>query len=510
MTNNQDTMKRNFLNTIPSKYVTEMRKDKVWGGDLELQEIANLYNMEIIVFKERVKLHPIKSRTAPVDRKIYLRINDEENGSGHYSVSDQHGNITHRVAGDGNCLFSACYVAVSNAKLKPSDSNIHINNPKDLRERTCDYLNRENQSSNQNNSIRVRFEAILEATTKEQFITAIHLLPNIQLRQQAIDLRNRIIRVQTGGVDMQSQENNRTKEASEVEKLQKEKRDLEQKLETLNNSKLLLEGELAAYTRTQGKMPQHRINKALRNAGGTDKHVVSNVHTNQQALIEIRGQIQELKERISIKDDELKELEKNIIAANLAQDKVFLDKVFRGVFNAAADKTEALNQAIRYLREKYPQLPMSMVSNNILPSISDYLRCGKPGENIDELRKKEANVVLVFLTLAGIAISTNILGSMTANKLIQQFATYYLTKAPLGIKDNVFQQFLATGVLTSGAKAVKIVAGLMSLMTSYCVSSRASAVLFGVHSDKKRPRNDDQVSQRQHEEHEPEPKRRKK
>jgi hypothetical protein len=209
-----------FLDQVSEQYIAEMAKNGVWGGDLELIAIGNILNIKIEVHKTN-KDHPAEPLLGPENapNTIKLLLKGEASGNGHYSVINNKNEIT-TIAGDGNCLFNACVTACQEQSITTTPS---ITTAAELRKAVYEYLTKEQttlqtqaksqqeKSINtgyitqeqateadlkkrikQSDPIRSRFEVLINCEESD-FEYSKKALPNISLRDQAIELRQKRI-----------------------------------------------------------------------------------------------------------------------------------------------------------------------------------------------------------------------------------------------------------------------------------------------------------------------------
>lgn len=201
-----------FLSTISERYVNAMRvcagEDIIWGGDIELIEIAKILELQIVVHKNHIENVQPNFGDAKNQQTIHLLLAGENYGAGHYCLlvpDENNGFVTKGIDADGNCLFNACLTGKRlldspEEAFRQSDLNEIVR----LRINVCDRLDnllakikvgafRDDAEDKFNytegdDPIKARFMAILEGEA-ENLSDHINDLPNSSLRQEAIELR---------------------------------------------------------------------------------------------------------------------------------------------------------------------------------------------------------------------------------------------------------------------------------------------------------------------------------
>lgn len=242
--------KEKFLDDISQNYIDAIRNaykengQVVWGGDIEIIEIANILNVQIIVHKPTVtydideddKVHviienvipqpPIGPKDAASTINLWLQ-------GGHYQIyyPDILPLKPINVPGDGNCLFHAVIRALPDKTIYPIlTNNIEktsvaadstLQEVSALRHATADryqtLIDDINKGvmvqwpgadnpvplSNWDNMIWCRFNSIFEALDDRQLSAAKGDLPISPMRKQAVNIRKKI----NGALDFFEQKN---------------------------------------------------------------------------------------------------------------------------------------------------------------------------------------------------------------------------------------------------------------------------------------------------------------
>lgn len=206
---------QSFLSTVSKRYIEAMRacaKDQenpLWGGDIELIEIAKILQVQIIIHKKNIgDMQPTfgdKNST----QTIHLLLMGENYGIGHYCLlvpDEQNGFIQKGITADGDCLFNACLVG--KRQLDAPTEAFRQSTPQEiraLRNNICDNLDvllsdirdnkpRENADdqflyTEHDDPIKARFTAIIQG---EESALSDHIndLPRSALVDEALELRN--------------------------------------------------------------------------------------------------------------------------------------------------------------------------------------------------------------------------------------------------------------------------------------------------------------------------------
>jgi hypothetical protein len=201
-----------FLTQISRRYIEAIRNsvphggEILWGGDIELQEIARIHRLSIVIHQPGNLTYSVSS--ADWNREIHLWLNN-----GHYENYDPKTKKTISVPGDGNCLFTAVLRAINVANNINRISTSEDSDVSDLRNSVADSLEdlverierreqviREGTAetnwqsipvalTQNDDPIRSRFAAIFEAENNEQLSFAMESLPQSSLLDEALDIR---------------------------------------------------------------------------------------------------------------------------------------------------------------------------------------------------------------------------------------------------------------------------------------------------------------------------------
>jgi len=198
-----------FLSTISERYIEAMRvcagENPLWGGDIELIEIANLLQVKIAVYKNNTDTHPAVFGDENSQQTIGILLMGEHYGAGHYCVLAWNDEKIVRLGinADGDCLFNACLAG--KRLLDFPEENFRqstLAEIKKLRNDVCENLktllenikNRNPRIAGEGNytehddPIKSRFMAIINGEEKD-IINHINDLPNSNLRDEALYLR---------------------------------------------------------------------------------------------------------------------------------------------------------------------------------------------------------------------------------------------------------------------------------------------------------------------------------
>jgi len=217
-------MRTQFLETVSEHYIQGLRNtdsqigEVLWGGDIELIEIAELHNLNITVYqysrnskgniikdslgKPKIEANP--SIGPQVGKPINLWLNGL-----HYQNYDPSNQEVRNVPGDGNCLFHAVLRAMNESDKSTIEEVSILRNA--VADRFNSLITRINQKEQvirsgteennwqpitvtlthrNNNPIYSRFAAIFEAEDEVQLQDAISYLPPSNLLEEAKKLRN--------------------------------------------------------------------------------------------------------------------------------------------------------------------------------------------------------------------------------------------------------------------------------------------------------------------------------
>ena len=208
-----------FLRGISERYIRAIKNagsegEVLWGGDVELIEIAVLRNLRIIVYQNAHGIATALPSIGPVDgRPVYLWYT----GNHYENYDPTTGRIKNGVPLDGNCLFHAVLRAMHDldhpntpydfnlaavAHLRNEVANAYTilirridNREQETRDGTPENGMRPIQeilTHENNNAIYVAFARIFEAETEAQLAEAIEYLPPSNLRDEAVRLRRGI------------------------------------------------------------------------------------------------------------------------------------------------------------------------------------------------------------------------------------------------------------------------------------------------------------------------------
>ncbi len=201
-----------FLENISERYIQAIRNagpegEVLWGGDIELIEIANLHNLRITVYqplatgvRQNPPIGPENGR--PIN--LWLAGGHYEN---YYPELERH---SEDIPRDNNCLFHAVLRAEYNlVHPLPEEYTFTLGAVAALRVQVADRLKDVIEAAGRQgrmdaNPIRARFAAIFEARDAEQLAAAIAYLPHGNLRDEALGLlqgdHNRAFIARTIGV----------------------------------------------------------------------------------------------------------------------------------------------------------------------------------------------------------------------------------------------------------------------------------------------------------------------
>lgn len=142
-----------FLDEIVSNYLVEMKKLWVWGGDIELNAISQIYKCKILISRNE---EVISIGDQNLTQSIHLRYTGD-----HYSFF--HEDTEYPIKPDGNCLFNAC-IQAHKLNLDPNHSFTQSSREQilDLRAQVCGKLEEEPDR------IKERYRCILEAEDRDE------------------------------------------------------------------------------------------------------------------------------------------------------------------------------------------------------------------------------------------------------------------------------------------------------------------------------------------------------
>lgn len=208
-----------FLSTVSSKYIKAMRncaghqENPLWGGDVELIEIAKILQVQIEIHKNQIgNIQPLFGDKNS-QQKIHLLLIGENYGGGHYCLlipneqkpNEQNSFDQRGITPDGDCLFNACLAGkrqLDNAieEFRQSTSE----EIRELRNKVCDNLEvlLENikdgkprkdgekifNYTDHDDPIKARFTAIIHGEAQD-LSNHINDLPHSDLRDEAKVLR---------------------------------------------------------------------------------------------------------------------------------------------------------------------------------------------------------------------------------------------------------------------------------------------------------------------------------
>lgn len=180
-----ETISERYINAIGNAYQEE--REVLWGGDIELIEVANLRNLRITVYHPSTEGPQPNPQIGPIEgRPVNLWLE-----GGHYEnydqIKDEH---TLDVPRDGNCLFHAVLRAEHDLNDTNTIYKFKLEAVANLRNQVADNLRYivERVRRGDANPIYARFAAIFEAENNEQLATAIAYLPHGSLREEAVGL----------------------------------------------------------------------------------------------------------------------------------------------------------------------------------------------------------------------------------------------------------------------------------------------------------------------------------
>lgn len=160
-----------FLNSVAEKYKQAMinadinKGEVLWGGDIELIALGNVYNLNIKVYGPKLTIPAVGPHNG---QKVSLWLE-----GGHYQVYNLDTKQKVNVNFDGNCLFSCIYFIINNRFP-------NINEVEELRAIATAHID--------DNQIYERFQAVLNAESYNSFNEATKDLPQGTLLEQAKQL----------------------------------------------------------------------------------------------------------------------------------------------------------------------------------------------------------------------------------------------------------------------------------------------------------------------------------
>lgn len=206
---------QSFLSTVSKRYVDAMRvcaedqKDPLWGGDIELIEIAKILQVQIVIHKNEIGKCYSPFGDINSKQTIHLLLMGENYGIGHYCLlipNEQNGFDRKGITADGDCLFNACLAGKRqlDAPTEPFSQSTS-QEIRALRNEVCDNLEKllENISNRKprvdaetvylytehDDPIKARFSTIIDG--EENNLSAnINALPHSNLVNEALELRN--------------------------------------------------------------------------------------------------------------------------------------------------------------------------------------------------------------------------------------------------------------------------------------------------------------------------------
>lgn len=166
-----------FFENLPNKYVEAMRTLRTyWGGDLELNAIARIYQASIAI--QLTEGYTINIGDTNAQKKIHLKYTDN-----HYDVYDERGTGCIHIHPDGDCLFNAC---IQGKKLSENPdftlSQSSRSEISELRKDVCDLLEQEPDS------IIARYQCIINAETVDELRTALADLQRAPCIDEALEM----------------------------------------------------------------------------------------------------------------------------------------------------------------------------------------------------------------------------------------------------------------------------------------------------------------------------------
>lgn len=206
---------QSFLSTVSKQYVKAMRacaedqENPLWGGDIELIEIAKMLQVQIVIHKNEIGNLQPPFGDKNSKQTIHLLLMGENYGIGHYCLlipNEQNGFVQKGITPDGDCLFNACLAG--KRQLDTPIEQIRQSTPLEiraLRNEMCDNLDillddikdnkpRENAEDHfhyteHDDPIKARFTAIIHGE-EEALSDHINDLPRSVLVDEALELRN--------------------------------------------------------------------------------------------------------------------------------------------------------------------------------------------------------------------------------------------------------------------------------------------------------------------------------
>jgi hypothetical protein len=197
----------NFLNNVTENYAHSMSdsSQRVWGGDIEIEQIGLLLNLKIMVHSENGQINSLGSSNNKAS-VIHLR---HESGN-HYVVANSEGKKIGETKPNGNCLFEAVLLAQKLLSPPPDQkTNVEDKEIGELRRNISDALLKihhdilsgatqsppgfkgkpVSQTLEQNDPVYIRFNAIFEAQNQKQLNDALAYLPRSDLRDKALAIK---------------------------------------------------------------------------------------------------------------------------------------------------------------------------------------------------------------------------------------------------------------------------------------------------------------------------------
>lgn len=200
-----------FLNTVTFKYCQIMAdaKAKVWGGDIEVQQLGILKNLKICVHYKGSAQPPVILGSSESNQTIHLLYSGN-----HYEVCDALAKVTYKTAKEDNCLFEAVIMAERKimqfhttlsksalskeiAELRKQVAEKLLNNYQNIQSGKAyhcppGFKGDPVKLTQRDDPVWVRFNAIFEAENAHQLRQALNLLPTCALKSEAEDLRKQL------------------------------------------------------------------------------------------------------------------------------------------------------------------------------------------------------------------------------------------------------------------------------------------------------------------------------
>lgn len=177
-----------FLDSMTNRYIEGMRNvnfkdgDVLWGGEIEINALANLFDCTIEIYNEEINE---KTREEVVGKQLAEYNNKGQNSvirlvycdGNHYKfIKPGTENEIVDVERDGNCLFYS-YLGATGQEQS-------LEEVKEIRGAIADYISEEEVLRA---NIRMMFEVVVNCDNKDSFFDAIKAIPPGSLREQVID-----------------------------------------------------------------------------------------------------------------------------------------------------------------------------------------------------------------------------------------------------------------------------------------------------------------------------------